>query len=241
MIRIYSPNSLTVGDTLILSPMDAHHVCTVMRKKHGDNIVVFHPKSGEFSATLEIHRKSHNHVFAHVTAFLRKPEVLLPRHMAIPLIKPDKLLLCYEKATELCVTDIHPIITQHSSSTHYASHHHKWQQRIKEAAEQCQRCTLPIIHPLKNLKQCVEQNISISWVTAIERSPDLPYASPEHFQTASGIMVGPEGGFSREEKDYLLTASPQLQRVHLGPTILRAETAALFLLSCLHSTQLPPR
>ena len=236
MIRLYSPQNLVVGDILVLSPEDGHYLYTVMRKKHGESIIVFHPQDGEFSATIEVHGKAKKNIVAHITKFLKKPEVLVPRHMGLALLKSDKFLLCLEKATELCITEIHPLITQHQSIS-FAHTPQKWHQRIKEAAEQCERCTLPFIHPPKTLKHFID-SITVPWVVAIERCPFLPSASPEHFQKAVGVMVGPEGGFSAEERDYLLSATPLLQGVHLGPTILRAETAALFLLSCLHSTHL---
>ena len=136
-----------------------------------------------------------------------------------------------EKATELGVTDFYPLQTERSITTRF--NQDRAQDHIKGATEQCERCDLPVIHPLSSLEEalkrtsdpllaCLERNLkTLPIAQALTAFPSIKKA---------GIVIGPEGGFSLREQE-LLQNSPLITPVSLGPLILRAETAGIAALS----------
>ena len=102
---------------------------------------------------------------------------------------------------------------------------------VIEAAEQCERLTVPQVSPLISLKTFVEQwdqALPLYWCLERAGEPLLKVLNPTQ---PMAFLTGPEGGFSPEEIAWLETHS-FLKSVSLGPTILRAETAAIVALGC---------
>ena len=128
-----------------------------------------------------------------------------------------------EKAVELGVTDIHPITTDRTQNAKINSD--KVKRYIIEATEQCERMSLPTLHTITKLTDC---DFRPNTFAALER---------QHLNVFQGnikdditILIGPEGGWSGDEIDYL-SNHKNITAVSLGDNILRAETAALFMLS----------
>jgi 16S rRNA (uracil1498-N3)-methyltransferase len=101
----------------------------------------------------------------------------------------------------------------------------KAQKQIIEAVEQCERLDIPTLHPVQKL---TETNFIEPTYAAIERSNSSLFKSIQ--DNSMGLMIGPEGGFSDAETQWLSQQSA-IRPVSLGENILRAETAALFMLS----------
>jgi 16S rRNA (uracil1498-N3)-methyltransferase len=231
MVRLY----MSKLDT---SPFDlekdhVHYLKNVLRLQSQDYIQVFN-ETGEWQA--QILEMTKNHGTAALVKQLRAPAPLAPIGLAFAPLKHDAQLFLLEKATELGVTDFYPIITQRSNVHRIAPD--KWMKNTIEACQQCERLSPPAIHSLQPLDQFLKElGDDIDILVAKERGEARPIA-----QTLSNMpsgrkcifIIGPEGGFTMEEFS-ALTRHPQAQFITLGPRILRAETAALAVLTCFQS------
>lgn len=149
------------------------------------------------------------------------------------LTKPASLELIIQKATELGVTEIQPLITARSQNLAAASLETKkerWQKIAREALKQSKGGVLPIINSPISLKKAVSQE-EVGLKLFLEEGSTMYFrdilvkAAPEKVS----LLVGPEGGWTEEEKEMLRTA--QYLGLNLGGRILRAETAAISALS----------
>jgi 16S rRNA (uracil1498-N3)-methyltransferase len=153
----------------------------------------------------------------------RVPTETLPITLYFAPIKRQRLEMLLEKATELGVTHLQPIKTQHSMEL---GNIERLQAIVLEAAEQCERLTVPKIYPLIDLKTLVakwDAQRILYWCLERAGSPlleTLDASKPIAF------LTGPEGGFSQEEIAWLKEQT-FVKPVSLGNTILRAETAAI--------------
>jgi 16S rRNA (uracil1498-N3)-methyltransferase len=140
-----------------------------------------------------------------------------------------------EKATELGVAVLQPVTTQHTAVDRVNA------ERLRaiaiEAAEQCERLTVPEIRPTVSLKKLLEawppQRRLLLCAEAGDARPIAEVLLDRAMAAAApwAVMIGPEGGFARSELD-ALTKLPFVMPVGLGPRILRADTAALAALAC---------
>lgn len=205
---------------------DIHYLINVMRKKIKDQILVFNQVDGEYLAEIkEINNKSISFKILEQVR-IAKPEDEI--NLIFAPIKQSRLIFLLEKATELGVTKFTPIQTKHSVVDKINLS--KWSIYLKEAAEQSNRISVPVINSLEKLDRfltgwdkskkiifCNEKEGSLPFVDAL-KTIDNP--------SDINIMIGPEGGFSEQEisllksKDFIISS-------HLGERILRAETAAI--------------
>ena len=136
-----------------------------------------------------------------------------------------------QKATELGVAELLPAITERTNADRVNAG--RLHAIAVEAAEQCERLTVPVIHP-----PCPLSALLGSWppprrlVVAVERAGAPPVASARGHP--AGLLVGPEGGWARAELDALLR-HPFVVAASLGPRVLRAETAAIVGLALLQA------
>ena len=137
-----------------------------------------------------------------------------------------------EKASELGVAQIWPVLTRHTDVARVNTE--RLTANAIEAAEQSERLCVPVIHAPSDLG-----TVLASWpvtrplLVCAEAGPAQPIATALQAlgQTSAGLLIGPEGGFARSELEMLL-ALPFVVPVRLGPRVLRAETAAFAALSC---------
>jgi 16S rRNA (uracil1498-N3)-methyltransferase len=137
-------------------------------------------------------------------------------------LKRDATDLVVQKATELGVAAILPVLTERTNAARVNAV--RLAAIAREAAEQSERLTVPAIHapvPLPRLLDAWPEDRKL--FLALERADAQPLAA---HPGPTGLLVGPEGGFSPAERDLLLRR-PGVQAVSLGPRILRAETACL--------------
>jgi len=220
--RLYVEDDLTEGCEVPLSQDQAHYLLNVMRKNNGDFLRIFNGINGEFIAKLRLLTKKK--IVALIDKKIRDHSVQKRTiRLYFPLIKKDRLGFMIEKAVELGVTDFYPIITERTQSQKINKN--KMQKQIIEALEQCERLHVPSLHPLQKL---TEIDFEETVFAAIERS-DMPLFSGAVEGDVS-VLIGPEGGWSDAEINFLKTC-PSITPVSLGEAILRAETAALFMLS----------
>lgn len=232
-IRLFVDFPLEVGKVLPLSDAQSHYLIHVMKLGLHDNVLVFDGQNGEFLAFVtQISKKEVIlSVLEKTRAFCSCPDIWL---LFAPL-KKDQTDFVVQKATELGVARIMPVITQFSITEKAKTERFKAQ--AIEACEQCRRLDVPTIcEPIQLLKLLdnwdkgrtlffldeTRQAQSVSQVFSWAKEQNIHHAA---------LLVGPEGGFSAEELD-MLRALKFAKGVALGPRILRAETAAAAALAC---------
>lgn len=231
MVRLYIPH-------MDPSPFDldkdqAHYLKNVLRLNDHDNIHVFN-ETGEWLARLDHITKSQATVS--LVKQTRAPTTLPPLGLAFAPLKHDAQYFLLEKATELGVRDLYPVMTQRSNI--HKIPHEKWIKNTLEATQQCERLAPPTVHPLQSLDHFIKalpENMTL--FVAKERGDALPIRDALQQRSSQEMcifLIGPEGGFTPEELHFL-SRSSCVKFIHLGPRILRAETAALATLTCFQS------
>lgn len=224
MIRLFVENDLKEDAEFLLPEKQAHYVRHVMRLSEGEKVLLFNGKEGEWESVLFLKGKKEAGVL--VKSLKRNQQNLKPCGLAFALIKKENTDFVLQKATELGVTDVFPILTRRTVVRNFN------EQRAKsiliEAAEQCERLDVPVLHPLKELSLFMSEIPShYTPVHLAERSLESDLLSPS---ITPLFIVGPEGGFTSEENEQLFKM-PTVKIVHLGQTVLRAETASIAVLS----------
>jgi 16S rRNA (uracil1498-N3)-methyltransferase len=215
------------GDTALLEGTEAHHLSRVLRKAKGERIEIF-DGHGHF-AQAEIQAVSKKTVELKILerSFSQKPigEVVLAT--AIP--KGDRFRWLVEKAVELGVDRLVPLLTERSVVKPGEGKRDKMEQVVIEACKQCRRDYLMEVSDPKTwpvfLKECQSQ--SAPAFIAHPEGAVLRDVFPSAFPARVVFIVGPEGGFTDEEIHEATRSGATA--VGLGPNILRIETAALTL------------
>ncbi len=230
--RLFIDNFSGKENIILSNQLDINYLANVMRKKTHSQLLVFNKECGEFLA--EIIEISNKKMVLKPLKKIRDYQEEQDINLIFAPIKQSRIDFLLEKVTELGVTKITPIQLKHSVVDKINLN--KWHIYVKEAAEQCGRLSLPKIKPLETLnKFLLEWPEDQQIILCNEREKDLSLA--KYLKTATqkiNIMIGPEGGFSEQEL-LMLTAKKFITSVHLGPRILRSETAALCALSMILS------
>lgn len=219
--RIFGDYDLSVGQSVILNADHCHYLLSVMRKDDGDKVRIFNGRDGDFVGSLV--KTSKKSATLQIEERLRPFHASYPRiHLYFAPIKKDRLVFLIEKAVELGVTDLHPVLTDHTENRNYKED--KMHAYIIEAAEQCERLDVPTLHAAMSFHDLPNSRLYV----ALERA-DAPLFLPQKTDEIS-ILIGPEGGWSAQEVESLQN-NESVIAVSLGSNILRAETAALFMLA----------
>lgn len=222
MLRLYLPAAVpTATAPLHITGAELRHLQT-LRLGPGDRLCVLDGDGGEHEAILE--QVGARTATARIVAS-RRPvrESPLALTLAPALLKGAHTDLVVEKATELGVTRIAPVLTRHAVAR--ASHVERWRRIAIAAAKQSGRTTVPTIDdavPLPALLDAPFDGVRVlPWeAEQTSRLADLPAHA-----AAALVLVGPEGGFATDE--VALARARGFVVVSLGPRILRAETAAI--------------
>jgi len=224
--------SLGAGLATPLGPGPAHKLRAVLRAKVGDELRLFNGRDGEWRARLVDLGKSK--AMAECIAQTHAPRPEPGPWLAFAPLKKDRLDMVVEKAVELGVERLIPVITARTENRRLK--YERLVQQTIDAAEQCERLTVPeICEPVgvENLSAIWPQDRTL--MVAAERRNAPPLA--QQLQTIDGpvgLLIGPEGGFETRELDGLLKL-PISIAIHLGPRILRAETAAIAALAVIQA------
>jgi 16S rRNA (uracil1498-N3)-methyltransferase len=236
--RLYVDSDLTIGQTHRFNDDQSHYIRNVMRQESGDKLRVFNGRDGEFIVTLaEVSKKS---VSASIDQLFKAQSTsslngvqnqhFQSLHLYLAPIKKARLEIMLEKAVELGVTDIHFVMTQNTENRN--SNMDKIKAQIIEACEQCERDTIPQLHPPVSFAQFLTQKTNDPIYACLERAPEIPHLSTVPPSDHKAVLIGPEGGFTQSEIA-ALKENPSIREVSLGNTILRAETAAIVALALL--------
>ena len=227
-IRLFVPDCLSAGDAISLAPEQAHYLGNVMRQAAGASVLLFNGTDGEFLAKIESIKRDRCHV---VPERQTRPQTVEPSlTLLFAPLKRDTTHLVVEKATELGVTRLLPVITERTNTQRLNIE--RLTAVAREAAEQCERLSVPEISEPQRLTDLLSRwNPAETLCAAIERSNAAP---PRQHSGAQALLIGPEGGFTPGELD-LLRRTPFVEAVGLGPRVLRAETAAIVGLALLQA------
>lgn len=229
-IRLFVPGPLREGGEIALGEGQSHYLANVLRAAAGEELRVFDGVSGEWRAGVaKISRKA---VVLTVLAQTRPQRPEPDAWLCFALLKRARTDMVVEKATELGVSVIQPIITARTNADHVNL------DRLRtiaiEAAEQCERLAVPEIRPPLPLARLMGEWPPVrALFVADERRTGVLAGTAAG---ACALMTGPEGGFTEHELE-VIAAAPQVTRVSLGARILRAETAAIAGLALLLAAQ----
>lgn len=225
--RLYVHADLHSDAGVSLPDDQAHYLKNVMRATVGDSVRLFNGRDGEWHGVIDTLDKK-KAVLSLSAQIREQPAPRRPVHLLFAPIKKARMEWLIEKSVELSVTDLHPVITHHTEVRDI--NHERTLAQIIEATEQCERLDIPHLHELRPLKNVLgDWPKDIPVMIGLERAdaPILGDILPA--QGPLAFLIGPEGGFSAEEKSWP-DSLPILKPVSLGPDILRAETAACYVL-----------
>lgn len=219
--RLFVRHPLGEGTRVELAPDQANYLGNVLRMGEGAELLVFDGQSGEWLA--QIAEASKKRMTLRIVHLTREPESIPDVWLAFAPIKRQATDWLVEKATELGVSRLVPVITRRTIVERVKLE--RLQSIAIEAAEQCGRTRLPGISepfPLQDFldHRDAARTLYFADESGGEWAPDAFTPGP------CVILTGPEGGFTDDERTEIRSA-PNAIPVSLGPRILRAETAAL--------------
>ena len=229
-------SGIKIGDLIALGAENAFHARSAARLRPGEALIICDGRATDYSCVLEAADKSA--VTARVTEISQntaEPRAARVLFQALP--KGDKMDFIIQKCVELGVTEIIPVITEFTASRPDAKGAEAKLRRhgkISEAAaKQSGRGIIPRVAPVCALGEAIGMFAGLDRVFAAyerEKNTTLKAALKGFKGQSAGFFVGAEGGFS--EKEIALLAENGAAPVSLGTRILRAETAGMYMLSC---------
>jgi 16S rRNA (uracil1498-N3)-methyltransferase len=232
MPRFFCPTALASGQVMDLPDGAARHV-QVLRLQPGDTITLFNGAGGEYDATVQ--RMGRNSVTVEIgTHHTIEREAGLTVHLAMAVPANDRMDWLVEKATELGVASIQPLMASRSvlrlSGERAAKKQAHWQAIAVAACEQCGRNRLPAVHAVRSLADWDPQGGAVRMVLSLAPGTTGIALLPAP-QGAVIVLSGPEGGLAPEEEAQ--AAAQGFLPITLGARTLRAETAPLAALAAL--------
>jgi len=230
--RIYHPFSLKEQEVVNLDSKASHHIGRVLRAKVGDALTLFSGKGGEYLGTIaKIDKKT---VGVRITEFVdREVESPLQLHLAQGITRGEKMDFIIQKAVELGVKTITPLITERSNQRFTEEREIKrlehWRSIAISACEQSGRNRVPeIAKPIAYLDWLQSVPNAFGFVLS-PHVTEQTIQPPPSLDTMVYLIIGPEGGLSPRE----IAAAQQFFPLNIGPRVLRAETAPITAISIL--------
>ncbi len=221
--RLFVENELGSGGTVAIEGNQANYLARVMRVGEGDTVILCDDLTGEWAT--RVSQVDKRRVELEVGQHLRPREPVPDFWLCPALLKKDRFDLVLEKATELGVARIAPVVTRRCVADKLNPE--RADTIVTEAAEQCARTALPEIAPVAKLDALLRDWPQDRHLFFADEEGGEPAA--DAFCYAEGpaaLLVGPEGGFDDAERA-AIRAHPASVATSLGPRILRGETAAI--------------
>jgi 16S rRNA (uracil1498-N3)-methyltransferase len=231
--RLFVDAPLAEGAEIACTPEQASYLRSVLRLADGDQILIFNGRDGEWRARLVAQGKRGAALAAEslVRAQTGGPDI----HYLFAPLKRSRLDYMVQKATEMGVSRLVPVLTRHTVAERVNLD--RMRANAIEAAEQCGVLRVPEVAEPVKLSSLIE-----TWDASrmlIFCDEDAEQASP--LAALSGlpagplaVLVGPEGGFSPDERE-MIRALPHAKALSLGPRIMRADTAAVAALALVNA------
>jgi 16S rRNA (uracil1498-N3)-methyltransferase len=223
--RLYVEQILSPGLSLTLDGAQVNYLVAVMRLGAGDRVKLFDDQTGEWLAVID--EAGRKRVTLRITERLRERDAVPDLWLLFAPIKRGRIDWLVEKATELGVARLVPVITQRTVVDRLNPD--RLMAHAIEAAEQCERTALPELAEPRKLAAVLRDWSQDRLLFFADEEGGEPFGKLAAAGPAA-ILIGPEGGFTQEERA-AVRALPQARRVSLGPRILRADTAALAAIS----------
>lgn len=237
--RLFVEHPLEDGAAVACTPAQAHYLANVLRLGPGARLLVFNGRDGEWAA--EIAEAARARCTLRVTGRTRAQEAGPDIHYLFAPLKRARLDYMVQKATEMGVAALRPVITRRTVAGRVKIE--RMRANAIEAAEQCGVLRVPEVFAPEPLDQVLQD-----WDTArpiVYCDEEAPIASPLAALAgltagqggaagAIAVLIGPEGGFTPEEQA-LLRAQPHVVPISLGPRVMRADTAAVAALALVNA------
>jgi 16S rRNA (uracil1498-N3)-methyltransferase len=224
-IRLYLPGVYEPGATLSPDDSQIHYLANVMRQKAGDVVGIFNGTDGEWAADIvDIGKRSCSLRLTERVRAQREPPDL---ELLFAPVKKARIDYLAQKATEMGARVLQPVMTAYTNAERIKVE--RLQANVVEAAEQCTLTFVPQVrdpHPLGRCLDGLDRGRKLLFCD--EGGAPTPQRALAPFKRGEpwAILIGPEGGFSPEERAMIRTL-PQTVPMSLGPRIMRADTAVV--------------
>ena len=225
--RVYLDAPLAAGQTVSFDRAQANYLANVLRLEHGDGLLLFNGRDGEWRASLAGAGK--RALTAVIGERMRKQPRPCDLHFLFAPLKHARLDYLVQKAVEMGASRLQPVITRHTQVARVNLD--RMRANVIEAAQQCGILTLSEVAEPVAFKAAIgqadaERLLVFCDEDAEVKDPVAALAAAARAGLPLAVLIGPEGGFAEEERDKL-RVRPNVVRIALGPRILRADTAAV--------------
>ncbi|MCL4112691.1 UNVERIFIED_CONTAM: hypothetical protein GTU68_052138 [Idotea baltica] len=226
--RFFTDQPLSLG-LHVLSQDHAHYIGRVLRYTSGDKLQLFNGNGYEFIGhIIEINKKSISILLE--TESMGLPDTSFKIHLGQAVSRGERMDWVIQKATELGVTELTPLITERCEVRMNAERAEKrithWRKIAISACEQSGRSIVPIIHPILSLDAWSKQ---VSAQLKLVLQPSTNRLTDHLRPDTLALLIGPEGGLSSQE--IVAAKQADFHTVCFGPRVLRTETAPIVALS----------
>ena len=218
-------NIITINDV-----ENYRHIARALRARAGENLLLIDESQIQYETVIK-EISSNEIVCEIINSYPSKRDLEFDLYLAQSPLRSDAQLTIMEKATELGVRGVYPIITDNCvlNKSVLEKKHEKWQKVMYEASKQCERAKVPTCFEPTTLENVLEKDFDKVLVLA-ERSTEISFKeylrrNPIKKDEKVLVIIGPEGGFSQKEFDYFRAKT--LPLISLGDLILKAETAVI--------------
>lgn len=224
--RLFVAAELRPGARVALDKAQANYLANVLRLETGDPVLVFNGRDGEWRAALQ--REGRKSVSLDIAERTREQDRPADLHYLFAPLKHARLDYMVQKAVELGVSRLQPVVTRHTQAARVNLE--RMQANAIEAAEQCGILNICDVADAVALPKALEARSPDRVLIFCDEDAELrdPVAALSGIArgTPLAVLVGPEGGFAEEERAMLMRQN-NIVRLALGPRILRADTAAV--------------
>lgn len=218
--RFFVGSACEENTTLCIPSLELlHQLKSVFRMTTGNQVILFDNSGYDFEAIIEgFDKESVSFDIKGKTLNTVQP----PRetYLFASIVKKDTFEWIAEKATEMGVSHIVPVLSERSEKKNLNME--RLQKIIQEAAEQSGRATVPKLHDILELAEVVA---NYSYLLSVAWEPIGEKFTQEKLADVQGVYVGPEGGWTKEELE--MFTENKIKILSLGPQVLRAETAVI--------------
>jgi 16S rRNA (uracil1498-N3)-methyltransferase len=233
--RLHVPDDLAAHATVVLSREHSHYLLDVMRQNEGDALLLFNGRDGEWLARLLPGSRKAARLICEAQTRPQPPATDL--HLLFAPLKHARLDYMVQKAVEMGAGRLAPVLTQHTQVSRL--NRARMQANVVEAAEQCGNLSVPPVLEERRLAAVLAGWDDGRTLVFCDEDCDLADPCAALAGAAAGplaVLIGPEGGFSGEERAALLRV-PRVVRLSLGPRILRADTVAVAALALVQAVR----
>lgn len=231
--RIHTDQKLSSNTAVVLEPEPSRHLARVLRLGIGDALTLFDGRGGEYPSRITAIEKKHVQVITGEQLHSER-ESPLAIHLGIAISRGDRMDWIAQKCTEMGVTALTPLFTEHTgvkfSAERAAKKNQHWQQVAISACEQCGRNRPPTVHAPQSLEYWLADTVAERKFVLHHRAEPVDNGA---VPASVALLIGPEGGLSADEiKAAELSGYTALR---LGPRVLRTETAPLAAIAILQA------